>query len=242
MSERVLVVMPAYNEEASIADVLERLRRVAPGFDRIVVNDGSTDGTGAAVEKLAERELRLPCNLGYGKALQAGLCYGLDHGYDIVVSLDADGQHDPSDVVRVVDALRATEADVVIGSRFGAGRPYGGPLNRRAGQILFSLLTRWLLGQRIYDTSSGLKAMRASACEAIVGGSFADFHIEVLVRLRLLRFQIVECPIEAREREAGVSMHSASSSVTYPLKTLVLTVLALVDGWLERRRRDGPAR
>ena len=242
MNDRVLVVMPAYNEETTIAGVLEGLRRAAPGFDRVVVNDGSSDGTGAVLERLGERQLRLPCNLGYGKALQTGLCYGLDQGYDIIVSLDADGQHDPADVVQVVEALRTSGADVVIGSRFDSDRPYTGPVNRRIGQLLFSHLTGWLLGKRIFDTTSGLKALRSPACAALVGGSFVDFHTEALVRLRLLRFEILEFPIEVKERQAGVSMYSLLSSVTYPLKTLVLTAVAVVDAWLERRRRDDPAR
>ena len=91
----VLVLLPAHDEESSIGGVLDELCHVAPTFDRLVINDGSTDATSAVVERLGERELRLPVNLGYGGALQVGLRYALAAGYEIVVFLDADGQHRP---------------------------------------------------------------------------------------------------------------------------------------------------
>ena len=111
MDERVIVVIPAYNEEQTIASVLIRLRQAAPEFDRVVVVDGSKDATGKVVAEIGEKQINLPVNLGYGLALQTGLKYALYKGYDIVVSMDADGQHRPEDVPRLVDALRETGAD-----------------------------------------------------------------------------------------------------------------------------------
>jgi glycosyltransferase involved in cell wall biosynthesis len=235
--QRVLVVIPAYNEEKTIMPVLEHLRRVAPEFDRVVVNDGSKDATGELVTALGEKQLRLPCNLGYGHALQTGLKYSLLGGYDVVVSMDADGQHNPEDVPRLVAMLEDSKADMVIGSRFCDNRPYRSPLGRRLGQLLFSHLTRLLLGQRIYDTTSGFKVLRAAACEAIVNGTFLDFHIETLVRLSLSGFKIVEMPIRAQDRTLGRSMHSFASVFRYPLQTGLLTIVAVVDSLLTRRTR-----
>jgi len=237
VKQRVLVVIPAYNEEKAIASVLAHLKRVAPEFDRVVVNDGSEDTTGDVVAALGENQLRLPCNLGYGPALQTGLKYSLLRGYDVVVSMDADGQHDPEDVPRLVATLDESQADMVIGSRFCDDRPYKSPLGRRTGQLLFSHLTHLLLGHRIYDTTSGFKALRAAACRAIVSGTFLDFHIETLVRLSLSGFKIVEIPIEAEERTLGRSMHSFASVFRYPLQTVLLTVIAVVDSLLARRTK-----
>ncbi len=235
MSLRVLVVIPAYNEEKTIAAVIAGLRRAAPEYDRVVVNDGAKDKTGEVVAALGEKQLRLPCNLGYGNALQTGLKYGLQGGYEIIVSFDGDGQHKPEDVPAVVAALLNSDADMVIGSRYANGRSYNSPLGRKLGQILFSQLTRPLIGRRIYDTTSGFKAMRAAACEVVVSGVFMDFHTESLVRLSMAGFKIIEHPITVYEREHGRSMHSFISAFAYPLQTLLLTLVALIDALLTRR-------
>jgi glycosyltransferase involved in cell wall biosynthesis len=236
MTPRVLAVIPAYNEAKSIPGVIRGLRQAAPAVERLVVTDGSSDGTAAVVTALGERHLELVCNVGYGRAVQSGLRYAMMHGYDVVVTLDADGQHDPRDVPRVVEALEGTGADVVIGSRY-MGAHYRGPAGRQFGQRAFSLLTQLLLGQRIYDTTSGLKAMRASACEAVLAGRFLDFHTEVLVRLRLLGFRIAELPIEVHERTTGRSMYSFFRALVYPVKTGLLVVTGMLDALLRGRSK-----
>jgi len=237
MSRRVLVVVPARNEEATIAAVLEGLRRAAPRFDRLTVNDGSTDGTARVLERMGERQLRLPFNVGYGRALQAGMRYALLEGYDVVAFIDADGQHDPADVPRLVERLDAGAADMIIGSRFCDGRAYDGPWGRRVGQRLLSHLSRLLTGRRIYDTTSGLKALRARACAAILDGTFMDAHMETIVRLSLLGHAIEELPVRVRPRDHGQSMHSYVSAIRYPTQTLLLTLVAALDALLTRRNR-----
>lgn len=237
MNARVLILIPAYNEEESIGSVIAGLRKVVPDFDRLVINDGSIDDTAAVVDALGEKQLRLVTNLGYGAALQAGMEYALLRGYDAVVTIDADGQHRAEDVPNLVRALVEGNADMVIGSRFGPDRPYDTPFSRRVGQQLFSHLTRLLIGYRIFDTSSGLKAINAKACREIVDATFMDFHIETIVRLSLLDYKIVEVPVTVLERSHGQSMHSVGSIFHYPLKTLVLTVVAAMDVMLQRRAR-----
>jgi glycosyltransferase involved in cell wall biosynthesis len=238
MAARVLVLIPAHNEAQTIADVLSAIRSAAPDFDRLVVNDGSTDATGAIVDQVGETQLRLPCNLGYGRALQTGLRYAIARDYEIVAFIDADGQHTPTDVPRLIKFLDDKRADVVIGSRFCGGRPYTGPLSRRWAQNLLSHLTGALTGRRIFDTTSGLKALRAPAYTQLVSGTFQDFHLESLVRLSLLGFNVVEMPIEVKERSHGQSMYSALDFVEYPMKTLLLTLVAAVDAVLARRNDD----
>jgi glycosyltransferase involved in cell wall biosynthesis len=234
---RVLVVIPAHNEEQSLAHVLLGLRRFAPEYDRVVINDGSTDATAVVTDALGEKQLRLPCNLGYGPALQTGMKYALRQGYEVVVTLDADGQHRPEDVPGVVRALLDSGADMIIGSRFCDGRSYDSSLDRRLGQIIFSHLTRLLAGRRIYDTTSGFKALRAAVCALLVDTSFMDFHTETIVRLGLLGMNVVEAPIIVRPRVYGHSMHSLASAFQYPVKTLVLVIVAAMDVLLTRRAR-----
>jgi glycosyltransferase involved in cell wall biosynthesis len=237
VSPRVLVVIPAYNEEGAIAGVIHRLREAVPGYGRVVVNDGSSDATGRIVDALGEKQIRLICNLGYGQALQTGLQYALASGYDIVVTMDADGQHRAEDVPRLVAALLESQADMVIGSRFCDGSPYNRSASRGLGQWLFSRLTSLLLGQRIFDTSSGFKALRATTCRVLVDGIFMDFHMETLVQLSLAGYKIVEVPLAVEERLSGRSMHSLSSIVHYPLRTMLLTMAAIMDALVIRRTR-----
>jgi glycosyltransferase involved in cell wall biosynthesis len=232
----VLVLLPAHNEAATIELVLQGLRRAAPYFDRLVIDDASTDATSTIVEALGERLLRLPCQLGYGGALQTGIRHAVDAGYDIVVFLDADGQHDPKDVPRLVSRIEDGGADVVIGSRYVDRQLYEGPFGRRMGQRILSHISRLMTGRRIYDTTSGLKAIRADALHLLTAGPFQDFHIEALVKWSLLGFRIEEVPISAAEREHGESMHSWRSAIIYPLKTLLLTLVAATDAWIERSR------
>ncbi|MCL4871396.1 MAG: glycosyltransferase family 2 protein [Anaerolineae bacterium] len=235
MTSRTIILIPAYNEGQSITQVIERLRQVVPHYDRVIINDGSSDHTAQVVRTLGERLLHLPCNLGYGLALQTGMKYALLRGYETIVTLDADGQHQPEDVPLLVQALEAKRADMVIGSRYCGGRPYIGPFSRTAGQRLFSHLTRLLIGRRIYDTSSGFKAMRASVCRTIVDRTFMDLHTETIVRLSLLGFVIEEVPVTVQERQHGQSMHSWVSIFRYPLMTLMLTLVAAMDVWLRKR-------
>ena len=237
MNPRVLVVIPAHNEEQTIAQGVLSVRRAMPQFDRVVVNDGSTDATGDILNQLGEKQLCLPCNLGYGRALQTGLKYALKAGYEIVVCMDADGQHKPEDAPRLIEELVASKADMVIGSRFCGHSLYRTSSMRRTGQWLFSYLTGVLIGRRIYDTTSGFKALTAAACQVLVHGTFMDFHAETIVRLSLLGFRIVEQPVTMDQRAFGRSMHSFKSVFQYPLKTVLLTVVAAMDAFILRRER-----
>jgi glycosyltransferase involved in cell wall biosynthesis len=235
--QRALIIIPAYNEENTIARVILGLRHHVPTYDRIVVNDGSQDSTTNILTDMGEKQIILPFNIGYGLALQTGLKYALLEKYQVIICMDADGQHRPEDVPLLVNALYENNADVVIGSRFSHQRPYKMPLDRRIGQIIFSRLTRLLIGRRIYDTTSGFKVFRADACKAIIDGTFMDFHIESIVRLSLFGFKIVEHPAFIEERAYGSSMHSYLSIIQYPLKTLLLTIVATADAILARREK-----
>ena len=153
------------------------------------------------------------------------------------ICFDADGQHAAHYVTQIAEKLIENNAGLVIGSRYCDGAPYAGSYGRRVGQRVFSYLTRFLIGQRIFDTSSGFKAMSAAACKVLIGGTFLDFHIEALVRLSMFGFKIVEMPVEMRKRNFGRSMHSFMSFIEYPLKTLTLTLIAMIDALVARRTK-----
>jgi len=235
--QRILIIIPARNEENTIAQVLVRLREVLPEADRIVVNDGSTDATGSIISKLGEKQIPLPCNLGYGLALQTGLRYAVMQEYDVVVCMDADGQHRPEDVPSLVAALTERNVDMLIGSRFCHPLAYDSTFGRRIGQKLFSYLTNVFTGYRIYDTTSGFKVFNLAACRVLAEGTFWDFHVEAIVRLSLAGYRVEEHPVTVNKRSYGVSMHSFASVFHYPLKTLLLTFVATADALLSRREK-----
>jgi glycosyltransferase involved in cell wall biosynthesis len=234
---RILVAIPAYNEEASIREVVNRVRESLPGFDLLVVNDGSHDATGQILHGLNVVTATHLCNLGYGYAIQTAVQYALSAQYDALVTLDADGQHHPEQIAGMVQEFVNRGWDVLIGSRYVESRKYSGaPFGRRLGMQLFSTLTGFLTGQYIYDTSSGLKVMRRSVFEPLTHWRFVDFHAEALVYLIRLGYRIGEYPITADERVHGQSMYSALSHLVYPLKTFLMILLGVVEAGLTRRK------
>jgi hypothetical protein len=236
---RVLVVIPAYNEAGTIAEVVRRVRESMPDFDLLVVNDGSRDATGEILNRLGVVTARHLCNLGYGRAIQTAIKYALSCEYDVLITLDADGQHHPEQIRALYHASRMDGWDVLIGSRYVATHDYSqSPLGRRIGMRLFSLLVWALTGQRIYDTTSGLKVIRRSVFEALTHWHFIDFHAEAIVYLLRLGYRVGEAPITAAERTQGQSMYSLLSHLTYPLKTSLILLLGVVQAGLTQGRKS----
>jgi glycosyltransferase involved in cell wall biosynthesis len=234
---RTLVAIPAYNEGATIRSVANGVRRALPGADLLVVDDGSSDGTPAILEELGVPAARHLANLGYGRAIQTAIRYAQEEGYEALITLDGDGQHDPAQLPPLLEAFRAHGFDLCVGSRYVASRSYRGvPLGRQIGMRTFSVLVGLVAGQRVYDTTSGLKAIRRTAFPALGLWHFVDFHAEAIVYLLRLGFRVGEHPIVASERQHGTSMYSLLSAVTYPSKTLLMVLLGLVQAELARRR------
>jgi hypothetical protein len=227
----VLVIIPACNEAASLPHTLDEVRARAPGMDLLVVDDGSRDDTARAPHDRGVPVLRHVVNLGVGAALQTGLRFALERGYDVAVQLDADGQHDPSYLEALVRPVLAGECDVAIGSRFVARTSYHAPLTRRAGMLLFSGVVRLLTGQRITDTTSGFRAYGREAMEACQRDLPRDFpDAPFLITLARRGFRLREIPVEMRERRAGDSFYTLSKTLYYPYKNLLASLMA----WLRR--------
>lgn len=234
--EKVLIAIPAYNEEETIRNVVERVRSSLPEFDLLIVNDGSRDKTEVILKDLGVRRATHLCNLSYGRAIQTILKYALKNGYDALVTLDADGQHHPEQVRAVIEHFKSSDSDLVIGSRYVKTHKYKNvPLGRRMGMQVFSNLVGLVGPKRIYDTTSGLKVIRRRIFADLASCHFVDFHAEAIVYLMGLGYRIDEHPITISERSAGESMYSFFSHFKYPLKTLLLVLVALVNAKLKGR-------
>jgi glycosyltransferase involved in cell wall biosynthesis len=235
-AERVLVGIPAYNEERTIAGVVSKVRDMLPSADVLVIDDGSRDGTVRALRDMRIAIASHLCNLGYGRAIQTAIKYAQRYDYDALITLDADGQHRPEQVRAMLDALG--DWDYLIGSRYVATHRYSdSPLGRRIGMQVFSRITGLVTGRRIYDTTSGFKIIRRRAFEPLTQWHFVDFHAEAIVFLTRLGFRVGEYPITVEPRRHGQSMYNLLSAVIYPLQTLLMVVLGLVQSELTRRRK-----
>lgn len=224
---RVLVIVPALNEEESLPALLEELARVAPGYDALVVDDGSRDGTARIARELGVPVLRHAVNLGVGAALQTGFGWALDHGYDIAVQLDADGQHDPRDLDDLVRPVDEGACDVAIGSRYVAASEYRTPRTRRLGMLLFSGVVWLALRERIADTTSGFRAYHRRVMEVCRHDFPRDFpDAPLLIGLARRGFRLREVPVTMRERQRGQSFYTLGKSLYYPYKNLLASLMA----------------
>jgi hypothetical protein len=226
MSDSGVILIPAFNEAANIGAVIERLRACGLAIPIVVVDDGSSDGTAAVARRLGVEVVAHEHNCGYAFALQTGMRYADQHGFDYVVFLDADGQHDPSFIAALI--ARAEQPDrpeVVIGSRYVDGTPYSGPLGRRVGMRFFSYVTRALSGTRVFDTTSGFKLLRRRAYQLLQERVLGDFHAEALVFCLMAGLRVEEVPVSCIEREHGSSMYGWTAPIVYPAKTLLAIAL-----------------
>ena len=237
----VLVVIPAYNEEESIRRVVEGVNRHIPLADVLVVDDGSSDGTSRRVQESGAELLRLPRNLGVGAALEIALRYAEDLGYSYALRVDADGQHDPQDALRLLDAVRRGEADVLIGSRFleagsderqGARKPgwrHQTTPVRAVGIKVFAWLVSLLIGQQISDPTCGLRCFNRQAMSYLARNHPQDYpEVESMVVLHRAGFRLKELPVEIYPRTGGVSSISTWKAVYYVFRVMLAASIAAV--------------
>ena len=201
---RVLVMIPAHDEEASLPRTLAEVRERAPALAVLVVDDGSRDGTARVARAAGVPLIRHPINLGVGGALQTAFRYAIASGFGIVVQLDADGQHDPADLEALIAPVREGRCDVAIGSRYLLPTGYHAPLTRRVGMRLFSAVTALAAGRTIADTTSGFRAYGRRVIEACQHDLPQDFpDAPLLIALARAGFRLCEFPAHMRERTAG---------------------------------------
>jgi len=235
MSGSCLAVIPAYNEAATVAQVVRGVREHASAFDVVVVDDGSTDRTSEVAAAAGARVLRHPFNLGIGGAVQAGFLYALENGYDYMVQVDADGQHDARAITELLDILQADpHVDVVVGSRFLSREfAYPAPISRRTGIHIFARLCSLITGQRISDPTSGFRMCNRRAIALFARDYPHDYpEVEALLLLHYHQFRMREVPVQMFERGGGVSSIASSGKSAY---YMVKVLLAIFIGLLRKR-------
>jgi len=232
----ILVVIPAYNEEANISSVIDEVKRSAVTADIIVVDDGSRDKTAEIAEKAGVGVLRLPFNCGIGASVQTGFKYARDRGYAICVQIDGDGQHDAAFLPSLVKEIKEDKVDVVIGSRFLQKEGYKSTALRMCGIWIFQKLNSFVLGQYISDSTSGFRAYNKRAINFLAEDYPRDYpEPEAVVTLGLHLFTIKEVPIVMRQRKTGVSSINRARPVYYMTKVLLAIFMNILRAILERR-------
>ena len=232
---RYLAVVPAYNEGATIAHVVRRLRSEQSHFDVVVVDDGSTDATAELAAAAGAYVIRLPFNLGIGGAVQAGFVYARENGYTHMVQVDGDGQHDPAEVSRLLEAVEACPSvDMICGSRFlSSDLRYPAPLSRRTGIHIFAFLLSRIVGQRVSDPTSGFRLYNERAIRLFANDYPHDYpEVEAVLMLHHHRLSMREIPVRMFQRGGGVSSIKGSGKSSYYMAKVLL---ALFVGLARRR-------
>lgn len=238
---RLLFIVPAYNEQASLPAAVRDLHAHYPAAEIAVVNDGSSDGTAAVARGLGMQLLDLPYNLGIGGAVQTGLLFAAREGYDAAVQFDGDGQHRADQIAKLLEALRRPDCDVAIGSRFLGRSAYQAPPARRLGIAIFRAVNSLVLGQTITDNTSGFRAYNRSAIAFLAREYPHDYpEPESVVTLCRQGFRVREVPVAMRERQGGSSSITFFRSIYYMGKVL-LAILVGATRRTTRRSLDEPA-
>lgn len=218
---KTLIIIPAYNEEASLENTVAKLTAVVPDVDFLVINDGSTDGTVVVCRDNGYPFLDLPCNFGLAGAFQAGIKYAYRHGYDCAIQFDADGQHMPQYIHDLEQALQT--CDIAIGSRF-INRSKGNSL-RMLGSNIIQGAIKLTTGQVIHDPTSGMRAFNKRMIKLLaLGLNMGPEPDTVSYLIRAAHAKVVEVPVQMAEREAGESYFNWKSSAKYMLR-MTLSIL-----------------
>ena len=230
---KLLIVIPAYNEAENIVRVIEELRETVPEYDYVIVNDGSTDGTGELCREKGYHLLDLPVNLGLTGAFQTGLRFACEKGYDAVIQIDADGQHDPRYIPEMVRRMEETDADIVIGSRFVTEKK---PRSfRMAGNTLIEWAILLTTGKKLTDPTSGMRLYGPRTLREMAYG--VNFRPEPDTVAYLMRggARVEEVQVAMRERVAGASYLNFGRSVRYMAQ---MGMNILVIQWIRKRRES----
>lgn len=216
---KVLVIIPAYNEEKSIEKVVENLINNYPQYDYLIVNDGSTDRTEEICREKNYNFVTLPVNLGIGGGVQTGYMYAVKNDYDIAIQTDGDGQHNPEYIEKLIEPIVKGEADMTIGSRFIEKEGFQTSFMRRMGINIIKGVIKMCCGVTIKDNTSGFRASSKELTKYFSENYAQDYpEPEAIVTSVLNGYTVKEVPVVMNEREEGVSSINAAKSVYYMIK------------------------
>ena len=226
---RRVAIVPALNEEHTVQQVIDELRAFDAGLDIVVVDDGSTDRTAEVAAARGAFVLRLPFNLGIGSAVQTGFRFAFEHGYDIAVRVDGDGQHDPAQLELILEPVLRGDADIVVGSRFAADEGgYRSSRSRRLGIRILAAVVSRIVGQRVTDTTSGFQALNRNGIALFARDYPHDYpEVEATIMVFRHRLRLQEVSVSMRERGAGSSSITALRSIYYMVKVLLAIFVGL---------------
>jgi len=230
-NNRILVIIPAYNEQENILDTVRDLDQCCLEMDRIVINDDSDDDTKRILNEYHICHIDLPINLGIGGGVQTGYLYAYENGYEIAVQMDGDGQHCASELKKIIRPILDGEADVVIGSRFLKKEGFQSSLLRRMGIWFLSWLVFCCTGKRVYDVTSGFRAVNRKYIEIFSKEYAQDYpEPEAIVAVSKHHGRIREVPVIMKERKNGESSISTVKSVYYMVKVSLAIIFQKISG------------
>ncbi len=225
---RALVIMPAWNEAESVGATVREVLAQPASYDVLVVNDGSTDATAAAAAAAGAQVLELPFNIGVGGAMRAGFKYAQRHGYDAVIQVDADGQHDPKDIQRVLDGL--AHADISIGARFADKGNYVVRGPRKWAMVFLARVISAMAGKKLTDVTSGFKAANSRGISQFIDHYPAEYlgdTIDSLVVAIKSGCVVTQVPVEMRPRQGGQPSHNPAKAAVYLGRSVFALMFAL---------------
>jgi glycosyltransferase involved in cell wall biosynthesis len=228
---RILFIMPCHNEQGRVGHVLKSVHAAFPSSDIAVVDDCSTDSSTAEAQAAGAIILRHECNLGYGAALQTGYMYALQKNYDILVQLDADGQHDIASAEAIIAPVKDGKADLVLGSRHLSTNSSPTPTIRRLGQKVFSATIRLFGGPSLTDPTSGFQALNRKALTLFGNDVFpCDYpDSDVILMAHYAGLRVEEQPVTMLARSGGTSLHSGLKPLYYGIKMLFSMIIVFLN-------------
>lgn len=239
-SDRVLVLVPAWNEEQAVGPTVRAIRAASASYDVMVIDDGSVDATAERARDAGAQVLSLPFNLGVGGAMRTGFTYAKRYGYRRAIQVDADGQHNPDDIQAVLDGLEI--ADISIGARFADVGDYSAKGPRRWAMVVLARVLSRVAGARLTDVTSGFRAAGRRAIDQYVDYYPAEYlgdTVDSLVAALHSGLTVTQVPVAMRPRQGGAPSQGAIGATIYLLRSVFALMLALVRPRSLGRARDG---
>lgn len=236
---KILIIIPAFNEEGSIEEVVNNIRRIQPEMDYLIVNDGSTDKTEEICKKGHFQFISLPINMGIGGAVQAGYRYALQNGYDIAIQIDGDGQHDPRYLDKLIYPILSGQANGTIGSRFIEKEGFQSSGSRRLGIKILSTLIFICTGTHIKDVTSGYRAVDKGLLKIYAENYSRDYpEPEAIVTALVHGMKLKEVPVVMKERTTGISSINLKRSFYYMIKVTLSVIIGRISLGFRRGNRS----